>query len=413
MIITYMPSGFITYAEPEADQPAATEEVVKDEPVKEETPAKVETPAEETQPEVVEETPAEESSAEVEETQETPAPETPAVDEASESTAPSENAETPAPEDEEPVYTDRDFDPVTVENVTVTARGSFPAGAEMKVISTSADGYADAIAAAVDGDVQDTTAVEVAFTEEAQGDITAAISVEDPAEELSYKVFQLNKDGSSVSEIANPSEFTMEEPYTYAVVGVAEKAAEEEATAEEGEEEPEQEEAPLRNLLKGLLGAGENSEDSNLITVTFDPTTDPDEVLEKTTIQVAPGEKIGDQLPAVPSIPGYTTKWVVKGSDEEVTANTKVTEPFEAVVGRDKIVYTVTFLDEKGEVLETKTADIDTGFAVNVLPDVPKKENYEGKWVYAGRMCRTRSQKYIRFRVQRSSWMNFAASHRS
>ena len=128
MIITYMPSGFITYAEPEADQPAATEEVVKDEPAKEETPAKAETPAEETQPEVVEETPAEESSAEVEETQETPAPETPAVDEASESTAPSENAETPAPEDEETVYEDRSFDPVTVENVTVTARGSFPAG---------------------------------------------------------------------------------------------------------------------------------------------------------------------------------------------------------------------------------------------------------------------------------------------
>ena len=173
MIITYMPSGFITYAEPEADQPAVTEEVVKDEPAKEETPAKVETPAEETQPEVVEETPAEESSAEVEETQETPAPETPAEDEASESTAPSEDPavtdEQVTEDEEEPEkeveYPAQDFQESTSDTlVTVHApKGELPEGTTMHVKNVAIRTVQNTVQGEMGEDVKVIKAIDITF----------------------------------------------------------------------------------------------------------------------------------------------------------------------------------------------------------------------------------------------------------
>ena len=123
--------------------------------------------------------------------------------------------------------------------------------------------------------------------------------------------------------------------------------------------------------------------ESSTATVTFDPTTDPNEPLAPTMIEVAIGETIGDQLPAVPTVPGYNTKWVVSGTETEVTADTIVTGPFTAVVAQEKIVYTVTFVQEDGTTV-TRTTDIDDGFAINDLPEVTPKTNKVGKWVYPG-----------------------------
>ena len=123
---------------------------------------------------------------------------------------------------------------------------------------------------------------------------------------------------------------------------------------------------------------------AEMITVTFDPTTDPNEPLEPETIEVAAGNEIGDQLPAVPEIPGYTPRWVIQGTETVVTAETIVTEPFTAVVDEgEKITYTVTFVQEDGTEIQ-KSTDIDDGFAVNDLPEVTPKTNKIGKWVYPG-----------------------------
>ena len=134
-----------------------------------------------------------------------------------------------------------------------------------------------------------------------------------------------------------------------------------------------------KNTVKKAAKAA--GEEAAMITVTFDPNTDPDGILAHEEIQVPEGEAIGDQLPAVPEVPGYTTKWVKEGTTEEVTAETVVTEPFTAVVGQEKITYTVTFIQEDGTE-ETRTTDIDAGFAVNDLPEVAHKDNKIGRWVY-------------------------------
>ncbi|MBR4578924.1 MAG: InlB B-repeat-containing protein, partial [Oscillospiraceae bacterium] len=144
-------------------------------------------------------------------------------------------------------------------------------------------------------------------------------------------------------------------------------AVDADAVDDEGEGEETEEEEPTRAAP---------------ITVTFNPTTDPAEPLAPLTIQVEQGETIGSQLPACPTVPGYTTKWV-DGEGTEVTADTVVNEPFTAVVAKDKITYTVIFVQEDGSE-ETRTADIDTGFAINDLPDVAPKTNKIGKWVYPG-----------------------------
>ena len=119
----------------------------------------------------------------------------------------------------------------------------------------------------------------------------------------------------------------------------------------------------------------------DLITVTFNPNTEEGGELANIEVQVGKGKAIGSLLPTVPDVPGYNTKWVT--GETEVTAETVVTEPFTAVVGKDKIIYTVTFVQEDGTE-ETRTADIDGGFAVNELPEVAPKSNKVGKWVYSG-----------------------------
>ena len=126
-----------------------------------------------------------------------------------------------------------------------------------------------------------------------------------------------------------------------------------------------------------------NFAEKQKITVTFDPTTDPAEPLAPETIEVLEGDAIGSQLPTVPEVPGYNTSWVKQGTTDEVTAATVVEEAFTAVVAQEKIVYTVTFVQEDGTE-ETRTTSIDDGFAVNDLPAVAEKEHKIGKWVYPG-----------------------------
>ena len=118
-------------------------------------------------------------------------------------------------------------------------------------------------------------------------------------------------------------------------------------------------------------------------TVTFDPNTEEGQQLAPITINVQAEAAIGDQLPEVPEVPGYNTYWVKEDTTEEVTAETIVTESFTAVVGKKKIEYTVTFVQEDGTE-ETRTTSIDDGFAVNGLPEVTPKTNKVGKWVYPG-----------------------------
>ena len=140
----------------------------------------------------------------------------------------------------------------------------------------------------------------------------------------------------------------------------------------------------VRDVKKLGAPAKAEEEEKEYITVTFNPTTDPDEPLDNITIEVEKDQAISDKLPVVPEIPGYTSKWVVSGTTDEVTAETVVTEPFTAVVDKgEKIIYTVTFVQEDGT-KTTKTTDIDSGFAINDLPEVTPKTNKVGKWVYPG-----------------------------
>ena len=125
-------------------------------------------------------------------------------------------------------------------------------------------------------------------------------------------------------------------------------------------------------------------ENAEMITVTFNPTTDPAEPLAPIVIEVEKGTAIGSQLPEVPEVPGYNAKWVKEGTETKVTSSTVVTEQFTAVVDKgEKITYTVTFVQADGTT-ETRTTDIDEAFAVNDLPEVAAKPNKVGKWVYPG-----------------------------
>ena len=70
------------------------------------------------------------------------------------------------------------------------------------------------------------------------------------------------------------------------------------------------------------------------VQVRFDPTITSEEPQAPTEISVVRGNAIGGQLPDVPVVPGYPTRWVIQGSDPavEVTENTIVEEPFTAFV---------------------------------------------------------------------------------
>ena len=121
---------------------------------------------------------------------------------------------------------------------------------------------------------------------------------------------------------------------------------------------------------------------TELITVEFDPTTDPNEQLAHIFVTVGKGELLGGMVPTVPEKPGYTGKWVIKDTSTVVNEDTEVTTAFLAVPAYDKITYTVTFIQENGDEIR-KTTDVEDGFAVNELPEVTPKSNQEGKWVYA------------------------------
>ena len=136
----------------------------------------------------------------------------------------------------------------------------------------------------------------------------------------------------------------------------------------------------------GGEGKGSDANAEVTYTVTFDPNTEEDGQLAPIVIQVKEGETIGDQLPECPDVPGYRTKWVVINADETktvITSETDVSGEFTAVVDKEKIVYTVTFVQEDGTE-ETRTTDVDAGFAINDLPEVTPKTNKIGKWVYPG-----------------------------
>ncbi|MBQ3281630.1 MAG: InlB B-repeat-containing protein, partial [Eubacterium sp.] len=148
-------------------------------------------------------------------------------------------------------------------------------------------------------------------------------------------------------------------------------------------------ETPVTGDIQVTASFSEETElraEPEIITVTFDPNTEEDGQLAPITIQVESGTAIGDQLPAVPTVPGYNTKWVIQNTTTVVTAETLVTEPFTAVVGKDIITYTITFLDEEGNTLYTRTVDIDSGYALSNddYPAVPEKTNKVGKWVLQG-----------------------------
>ena len=119
---------------------------------------------------------------------------------------------------------------------------------------------------------------------------------------------------------------------------------------------------------------------TELITVTFDASDD--ETTRITTVQIPKGEPVGS-LPEVPENPGYIGKWVKQNTTDEVKADTIVESAFTAVPSYEKIVYTVTFIPEEGDPF-TRTVDVDSGFALRELPEIPKKENQEGMWVYEG-----------------------------
>ncbi|MBR5619550.1 MAG: InlB B-repeat-containing protein, partial [Clostridia bacterium] len=120
------------------------------------------------------------------------------------------------------------------------------------------------------------------------------------------------------------------------------------------------------------------------VTVIFDPNTEENGGLANILVDVAKGEAIGDKLPTVPTEQGYTTKWV-RQDDETVgvTAETVASESFTAVVAKEVIIYTVTFVQEDGTPV-TRETSVTQGFAVNDLPAVTPKEHQVGKWVYPG-----------------------------
>ena len=120
---------------------------------------------------------------------------------------------------------------------------------------------------------------------------------------------------------------------------------------------------------------------TELITVEFDPTTDPAEPLLPHVYTVAAGDTV-PEMPAVPDKPGYAGKWAIQGTGTEVTSSTIVEEAFTAVPSYDKISYTATFVNQEAGTTETRTVTVDDSFAVNDVPALPQKDNMLGVWVF-------------------------------
>ncbi len=116
------------------------------------------------------------------------------------------------------------------------------------------------------------------------------------------------------------------------------------------------------------------------------------------TASVKKGQPIGDQLPAVIEREDYNAYWAIgeivqggQGKEIRVTgARIDASWIPEAdtvlVPDYDLIAYTVTFYtdENKTDVLETKTVDVNTSYCLNDIPAVPQKTGYTGKWVYSG-----------------------------
>ncbi|MBR3201431.1 MAG: InlB B-repeat-containing protein, partial [Mogibacterium sp.] len=283
--------------------------------------------------------------------------------------------------DDADAYPEQSFEK-TLDGLTIKVaaeKGAFPAGTDMTIESADMEKVIAAI-----GQNEGAKAVKIAFQDKdgnaiepaEAGKVSVTVDADNLEEGKTYKVFHLDN-------VNNATEATLSEEFktddlVFAVVGVEEEAdttapAKAPTRAADGETAEDAEN-------------GESEESPEMITVTFDPTVVSSEPLMPITIEVAAGEKIGDQLPVIGEVPGYNTKWIIDGTQTVVTADTVVTEPFEAVVGKDKIVYTVTFLNEDGTTLKSVNVDIDGDFTVSDedYPAVPEKTNQVGKWVYVG-----------------------------
>ena len=122
---------------------------------------------------------------------------------------------------------------------------------------------------------------------------------------------------------------------------------------------------------------------------------DRDSVLV-TTVNVPKGEPIGDQLPPTVARDDYDAYWAVgechEGSQGNVcnvtgerinAAYTPEADSF-IVADYDKTTYTVTFYQEdKTTVVDTRDVNVDSSYSISDMPDVPAKEGFSGKWVYA------------------------------
>ena len=255
--------------------------------------------------------------------------------------------------------------------------GTFPVGTTMTVIPVSSEEIFEVVNNAVAGDVSEIKAVDITFYgpngAEVQPNIPVHVYLQTPGMEqgADKEAFHIGEGGVDVIEEASiigaQSTFDAQK---FSVYGVAAKAAPQ-AVADTEEETTE----PNRD------GDGEGEETK--WTVSFDPNTEAGGELSPIVIEVADGKTIGSALPSIEEVPGYNTKWVIKNTTTEVTAETIVTSDLEVVVSLEKIIYTVTFVQEDGT-SSTRQTDIDDGFAVEDLPAVNPKTNCIGKWVYPG-----------------------------
>ncbi len=373
----------VSFAEDEVQQQETVEQaetaVTEEAPaeVQEETPAPVEEaaveqPVQEEQQPVTEETG--EVSGEVAAEEQVP-------EEVAEEPAPSETPAAPAQEepqtetpDEPQAETPLNTEVMTLNGgangvtVTVTAEpGTFPEGTDVDVRKIRGEDASGAVNEALGEAPAKFRAVEITF-EDAEGNDV------DPQKTLTVNLAStaLSSDADlKVVDVENAEEVTDTTKADDGTVTINADGATTLALTEPA----------IKAAGDGEEATGEAEAAGDPITVHFDPNTEPEGQLALIDVTVNEGEEIGDQLPAVPTVPGYNTKWVV--GKTEITKETVVNEEFTAVVGKDKIVYTVTFLNEDGTTLKTVNVDIDNGFAVGSAdyPAVPEKPNKIGKWV--------------------------------
>ena len=371
----------VSFAEDEVQQQETVEQaetaVTEEAPaeVQEETPAPVEEaaaeqPVQEEQQPVTEETGEVSGEAAVEEQ---------VPEEVAEEPAPSETPAAPAQEepqtetpDEPQAETPLNTEVMTLNGgangvtVTVTAEpGTFPEGTDVDVRKIRGEDASGAVNEALGEAPAKFRAVEITF-EDAEGNDV------DPQKTLTVSLTSaaLSSDADlKVVDVENAEEVT------------------DTTKADDGTVTINADGATTLALTEPAIKAAGDGEEAEMITVTFDPTTDPDEQLEPITIQVEKGTAIGDQLPTIDDVPGYNPKWVVQGTSTVVKEDTVVTEPFTAVVDlSDKIIYTVTFLNTDGTTLTTYDVDIDCAYTIpnEDFPAVPEQPNKVGKWVLQG-----------------------------